>query len=276
MSPIEYLKPEFSPDAFKGTAVYYSRYRIPYPQELFDDLIKRSATSRQGTLLDLASGPGRIAVRLAPMFSAVRANDIEPEMIAEGKSEAEKNSIDNIEWLTGRAEELQMEPDSIDLITIGEAFHRLDQDIITDLALRWLKPGGHIAVIGCYGILSGDELWQEIVREVVNKWTSHHSVNYEKPGMHIAGRGAEHCRLVLQDKGFVECSSYSFSFPYYCTIESIIGYLYSTSRCSKKVLCDNTAVFESELRTALNNIYKQSRFFENIRCGYTLGKKPHS
>jgi hypothetical protein len=77
----------------------------------------------------------------------------------------------------------------------------------------------------------------------------------------------------LQDKGFNECNIYSFVFPPYWTTESIIGNLYSTSICSKKVPGDNTAEFEAELKTALNKIDERGRFFENIRCGYTLGKK---
>jgi ubiquinone/menaquinone biosynthesis C-methylase UbiE len=273
MSPTKYQKPEFSPDAFAGTAVYYARYRIPYPEILFEDLIKRTAPPQQGKLLDLASGPGRIAIPLAHLFSRVWANDIDSEMVAVGKIEAKKRKLNNIEWLIGKAEELKMEPDSIDLITIGEAFHRLDQNLITDLSLRWLKPGGHIAIMGCYSIFSGNELWQDIINEIVNKWTSHHSSIDEKSTEKNTDSGPEHCRLVLQDKGFDECNSYSFVSPHYWTIESIIGNLYSTSRCSKKVLGDNVAEFETELKAVLNKIDKRGRFFENIRCGYTLGKK---
>jgi ubiquinone/menaquinone biosynthesis C-methylase UbiE len=274
MSPPRYLKPEFSPDAFAGTAVYYSRYRIPYPQILFEDLIKRTTPPPQAKLLDLASGPGRIAIQLAPLFSKVWANDIDSEMVAVGKIEAKKRKVNNIEWFIGKAEELNMESNSFDLITIGEAFHRLDQNLITNLTLRWLKPGGHIAIMGCYSILSGKELWQDIINEIVSKWTSHHSSSCEKFTIQSTNRGPEHCRLVLQDKGFDECNSYSYVFPHYWTIESIRGNLYSTSRCSKKVLGDNIVEFESELKAALNKIDKRGRFFENIRCGYTQGKKP--
>ncbi len=175
MNCSKYAEPNFSSDAYEGTAEYYVRYRVPYPQVLLDDLIKHSSLSSHCKLLDLASGPGRIAIPLAPLFSRVWANDAEPEMIAVGKREAKNKNADNIEWLLSRAEELQVESSSIDLITIGEAFHRLDQKTITNLALKWLKPGGHIAIVGCYGILNGNESWQEILKEVVRKWISHRS-----------------------------------------------------------------------------------------------------
>jgi SAM-dependent methyltransferase len=274
MSPFSYLKPEFKPDAFTGTAVYYSRYRVQYPKILFEDLIKRTAPPPVGKLLDLASGTGRIAIPLASRFSQVWANDVDSDMIAVGKVEAKKYNVRNIEWLIGKAEEIKMEPDSIDLITIGEAFHRLDQNLITNLALRWLKPGGHIAIIGCYGILSGKELWHDIVKKIAGKFTSQNFSGTGEPKVYGEGMGPEHSRLALQYKRFDECDSYSFVFPHHWTIESIIGNLYSTSLCSKKVLGDNAEEFESEIKTALKKIDKRGHFFENIRCGYTHGIKP--
>lgn len=266
----KYLKLKYPSDAYKGTAFYYSRYRVPYPQILFDDLIKRTALPTKGVLLDLASGPGRIAIRIAHLFAKVYANDIEPEMIKEGNLEAEKFNVNNIEWLKGKAEKLKMKSNSIDFITIGEAFHRLDQDVITNLSMMWLKPGGHIAIIGCYGIVRGNELWQDSLRKIVNKWTSKNFSSQPNGSDKVP----ELYRLILQDKGFEEINSHSFNFPHYWTIESIIGNFYSTSFFSKKALGNNSLKFESEIKTALKNINKKGSFFENILCGYTLAEKP--
>ena len=48
----------------------------------------------------------------------------------------------NASWHCSRAEEFDAAASSFDLITIGEAFHRLDQGAVRRAALRWLKPGG--------------------------------------------------------------------------------------------------------------------------------------
>ena len=106
------LKLNYSSDAFEGTAGYYVRYRIPYPMVLLDDLIKRSNLHQNRKLLDIACGPGRIAIPLAPHFTQVLANDAEPEMINAGKREAGKAGIKNIEWILGKAEELKLESNS--------------------------------------------------------------------------------------------------------------------------------------------------------------------
>jgi SAM-dependent methyltransferase len=266
----KYSKAGYPADAFAGTAGYYARYRVPYPQVLVDDLIKRAEIPPDAKLLDIASGPGRIAIRFAPLFSKVFANDVDSEMITVGKNLAKEYNVNNIEWHLGKAEELNFKSNSIDLITIGEAFHRLDQNLIANLSLQWLNPGGHIAIIGCYSVFSGNESWQNIITEIVSKWTSH---DFSGP---TSNREPTHYKHVLQDIGFIDCDSYSFFYPYYWTIESIIGCLYSTSVCSKKVLGDKAAGFESDIKAALMKINARGRYFENMQCGYTIGRKPLS
>lgn len=268
------LKLNYSSDAFIGTADYYVRYRIPYPKVLLDDLIKRSNLPPQCKLLDLASGPGRISIPLAPYFSKVWANDAEPEMIAAGKREAGKAGIKNIEWLLGKAEELELESNSIDLITIGEAFHRLNQNTVSKLALDWLKPGSHIALIGCHSIFRGEKPWHKAVYDIVHKWTSHDSSNEGESSERRKLREAKHYKLILEENGFMECNNYSFTIKHYWSAKSIIGYLYSTSVCSKRVIGDKSDEFEAEIKSALEKINKHDKFLDDIQCGYTLGKKP--
>ncbi len=96
----------------------------------------------------------------------VLAIDLEPEMIEVGKQEAARRGIGHINWLVGRAEDLELAPSSLDLITIGEAFHRLDQTLIARKALGWLKPGGSLATLGTEGVLAGREPWQKTVAAV--------------------------------------------------------------------------------------------------------------
>ena len=58
-------------------------------------------------LLDLACGPGRVALRLSSYFREVWAVDLEPEMIDVGRNEAKKNGIENVRWMVGRAEDVE-------------------------------------------------------------------------------------------------------------------------------------------------------------------------
>ena len=127
MNRVAYVQPDFPVDAFAGTATYYVRYRVPYPAGLLQDLLARAGLTGAGRLLDLACGPGRIALALAASFRDVWAIDREAEMIEVGQHEATQRGVHNITWMVGKAEDLQAPPASCALITIGEAFHRLDQ-----------------------------------------------------------------------------------------------------------------------------------------------------
>jgi hypothetical protein len=44
----------FAADLYRGTAGYYDRYRLPYPEAMLADLVRRARVSGHGRLLDLA------------------------------------------------------------------------------------------------------------------------------------------------------------------------------------------------------------------------------
>jgi ubiquinone/menaquinone biosynthesis C-methylase UbiE len=162
--------PNLLSDAFAGAAVAYARYRPPYSKTVLSDLLARAVAPPHGGLLDLACGPGRVALDLAASFETVWAIDLEPEMIEVGKQEAARRGVGNITWFVGRAENLAAPPGAFDLITIREAFHRLDQTLVAQKALGWLKPGGRLATLGSEGILAGREAWQATVAQVARRW----------------------------------------------------------------------------------------------------------
>jgi ubiquinone/menaquinone biosynthesis C-methylase UbiE len=274
LARVESAKPSFPADAFAGTAPYYVQYRVPYPEELLVDLIGRGNISRTGRLLDLACGPGRLALPLSTRFREVLAIDLEAEMIAAGQEQAAARGATNIRWLVGRAEELEAEADSFELITIGEAFHRLDQPVIIKAALQRLKPGSCLAVIGSYGILNGEEAWQSAIADVVYRWTGRTFSNEGLEPPKEIRSGPDHDEQVLREAGFQEVVSHPFLRPHIWRVETIIGNLYSTSFCSKRVLGGKSEAFEADLTAALLAHDTSGVYRENMRFGYTIGRKP--
>ncbi len=55
---------------------------------------------------------------------------------------------------------------------------------------------------------------------------------------------------------------------------ALIGHLYSTSLCSKRLLGKNVAAFEQDLEQALLKCDPSGRYHQDVDCGYTLGRKP--
>ena len=274
MNRVEYVKPDFPLDAFAGTAIYYLRYRVPYPEVLLRNLIARAGATGGGRLLDVACGPGRVALALVSSFREVWAIDLEPEMIEVGQQEATQRGVNTIKWMVGKAEDVQAPPASFELITIGEAFHRLDQQRVAKQALQWLQPGCCLATLGSYGVMEGNEPWQRIVADIVRRWTSRARPSGEGSAQPKPGSGPEHNELVLRETGFEDVASYQFVEGHTWTIDTIIGNLYSTSFYSKKVLGDNAAAFEADLRAALLAHDPSGTYRETLRFGYTIGRKP--
>ncbi|MYA17651.1 MAG: class I SAM-dependent methyltransferase [Gammaproteobacteria bacterium] len=101
--------------SFKSTAAFYSRYRVPYPERLLARLKAETCLGHDSVVLDLATGPGRLALALAPSVRQVVAVDIEPEMLDEGRRLARGADIPNVRWVQARAEDLAVAPGSADL-----------------------------------------------------------------------------------------------------------------------------------------------------------------
>jgi ubiquinone/menaquinone biosynthesis C-methylase UbiE len=274
MCAVRYVKPSFPDDFFEGTAAYYAECRLSYPDALKRDLLERARISGKGRLLDLASGPGRVSLPLASSFKEVWAIDLEPEMIEAGKSEAEKIGADNVRWSVGRAEELQAEPGAFELITIGEAFHRLDQEVIAGLALRWLQPGGCLAILGWNSLVGGDAPWQRIVADITRSWKRRIAPTMIGDARENPGSGPEHDRSVFEDFGFEDVGNHEFPHDRERTVESIVGWLFSTSRFSEKVLGEKAKEFEVEITDALLAHDDHGVYIEHVQCVYTIGRRP--
>jgi SAM-dependent methyltransferase len=260
-------------DAFTGTAAAYLRYRPPYPAKLLEDLLAQASVPAGGALLDLACGPGRVALDIAGSFRSIMAIDLEPEMIDVGKAEAARRGIGGVTWLVGRAEDVVLPANSLDLITIGEAFHRLDQQLVVERAREWLRPGGCIVTLGATGFLAGTEPWQKTVALIAQLWMRRKfptGLAAGRPGAEV-GPGAS--ERVLRWAGFADVASRDVSEIRAWSFEEIVGFLASMSTCSKHALGADFAAFEADLSSALRDEPGAPPFHEAWRCGYTLGRK---
>lgn len=248
------------------------RYRPAYPPRMLQDVLARAgAGGGGGVLVDLACGPGRVALDLAHAFDAVIAIDLEPEMVSAGEREAARRGIGNVRWRVGRAEDAQIPPATVDLVTIGEAFHRLDQGVAARKALDSLKPGGCLVTMGTEPILRGGAPWKDAVAEVAFRWAGRTS-----GGWAPAGSGAEiepaGIERVLRAAGFAEASSHETIEPYSWSFEQVAGWLRSLSICSEKALGGEWPKFEAELLAALGGDAERV-FQDELKGGYTVARK---
>ena len=163
-------EPRFAADLYRGTAGYYDRYRLPYPEAMITDLVRRAEVSGHGRLLDLACGTGQLTFPLRRWFCEVWAVDPEPDMVEVVRAKAAAVGAGDVRPVVSSAESLGAEPDRVELAVIGNAFHRLDRDLVAGRILGWLKPGGCLALCWSSTPWIGEARWQRALAAVLDKW----------------------------------------------------------------------------------------------------------
>jgi ubiquinone/menaquinone biosynthesis C-methylase UbiE len=264
--------PQFRSDLYQGTARYYDRYRVPYPALLVHDLVDRAALSGTGRLLDLACGPGRVTFAFSEHFADVLAIDQEEESVSYAKTLAAERGAAHIKWRTGRAEDLDV-AGHFELVTVGDAFHRLDRSRIAALASQWLQPAGHIALLWTSMPWQGPAPWQKAALELVVHWMQVTGSRKNIPS-NLAETLAQAPNLtVLANAGLTVIGTYEFTAPHVWTLGTLAGFAHSTSILSRPALGNHVEAFECDLRDRLLAIQPDGNFEESVSFTYDLAVK---
>ena len=282
--------PAFRSDLFRGTASYYDRFRVPYPQTLLDDLTRRSGADGAGSLLDLACGPGLIGFALHSRFREVWAVDQEPEMVDVARQKAATADISaTFRFATSAAEDLSVPENSFDLIAIGNAFHRMQRENVAAHALRWLRPGGHLALLWGGSPWDGERQapWQRAMAETVDRWRSRAQEQQEQqepeqqkqqqdriPAGYAENRKRRPDLDILRAAGFEPAGTYQFPVSWEWTPDTLIGFAYSTSVLSREALGDLASGFEEDLRHELSACEPSGVLRQTIEFAYELARRP--
>ena len=132
-------------DNFSKQASVYAKFRPQYPDEMIAHVV--SFVDNKSAALDIATGNGQVAAKLADSFEAVYATDISQTQL--------DNAIQkpNLVYKKESAEKTSFEDRHFDLITVAQAIHWFDFDVFYKEIKRILKPEGVFAVLG-YGLFS--------------------------------------------------------------------------------------------------------------------------
>jgi SAM-dependent methyltransferase len=259
-------------DLYRGTAEYYDRFRPPYPVALLDDLRAKVPLGGSGRLLDLACGTGQVAFALAADVAEVWAVDQEAESIEFGRRKAERLGVTKIRWLAAAAEDVMLEG-AFDLVAIGNAFHRLDRDAVA----RRLVP--HLSERGCVALLwggtpwRGDRPWQRAVHDTVERWRDAVGARDRVPEGWEEAMDRDPHEQVLRRAGLSYEGSFEHSVVERWSVESLIGFMYSTSVLNRTVLGRRADAFERDLRRQLLGCRPDGVFEQDLTFAYELARR---
>jgi SAM-dependent methyltransferase len=133
-------------DLFAGKAEQYVRHRIDYPEAVIGPALAAIALSSDDVVADLGSGTGMLARWILERGNRVLG--VEPDAGMRAMAEQRLAAQPRFVSVPGRAEATTLPTSSVDVITVGNAFHYFAPVEARAEALRILRPGGRVLILG--------------------------------------------------------------------------------------------------------------------------------
>jgi hypothetical protein len=170
----------------------------------------------------------------------------------------------------GRLLDLSAGAAGFELITIGNAFHRLRRDRVARHAFGWLRPGGHLALCWSTPPWAGDAGWQKALSEILDRWRNRLNVRDRIPPGWDSDRQVKPDLAVLAEAGFEPRGSREFHVEHRWTVAELAGFVYSTSFLAAPVFGELAPEFEADLAEHLHG----GALVEQVGFAYDLARKP--
>lgn len=129
----------------KAMARDYLDHR-PFPLQLVDHIAATSGLAPQSRVLDLASGPGSLALALARRTPHVTIMELSRGFVSAAAEEADRLGL-ALETINESCNRLDQHDGQFDVVTVSQALHWLDDIAVCKGVCRVLAEGGSFFVI---------------------------------------------------------------------------------------------------------------------------------
>jgi SAM-dependent methyltransferase len=257
--------------AFAGVAEDYQRYRVPYPDAVFDWIVREYGLDGRGRLLDAGCGTGYVCLPLSRWFADVVAIDPEPDMLRVAERIARDRGVANVRFFPLRAEDVPRSVAPLRLVTFGNSFHWTDRAKVAHTLFPLIAPGDGLVALASSTVFGGTEPWKAVLLDTIDAWLGPGSAR--RVG---AGRlpGAPRHEDVLRETPFGEPRVLDIVMRHTWTADALIGLLHSSSLKLRAVLADRLGEFERDVRERLARLASDDGFLEDITFTIISARRP--
>lgn len=132
-------------ERFSGRVENYVKYRPGYPQGIIELLREECGLKPSSVIADIGSGTGILSAMFLREDNTVYA--VEPNREMREAAERELQPDENFKSVEGSAEATTLPEESVDFITVGQAFHWFDRTRARKEFTRILKPEGWTVLV---------------------------------------------------------------------------------------------------------------------------------
>lgn len=163
-----HLTPEHAARFQHPSVVARYPLRVPYPDELFDVLM-RLIQDAPRVVLDVGTGTGDLARPLAAREDIVRVDAVDPSaaMLARAR-ELPGGDSPRVRWIAGTAEDAPLDPPYA-LVMAGESLHWMDWERVLP---RFHVVGTSNSVVAIVHRLDGDVPWQDDLLPIIRQYST--------------------------------------------------------------------------------------------------------
>ena len=133
---------------FRRQAEAYSTMKVVTDPRILDNMVEVSEVRADSRVLDVACGPGFVAMAFAPKCRSVLGIDATDRLVARARAETTRRGISNIAFTLGNVERMPFRTGEFDLATCRFAFHHFahPREVLAEMA-RVLKPGARMVIV---------------------------------------------------------------------------------------------------------------------------------
>ena len=133
---------------FRRQAEAYSTMPVVTDPEFLSSIVSISGVCKSDSVIDIASGPGYVAMAFAPQCGRVIGLDATDRFVARASAEAQQRRLDNVAFTLGDAERMTFPEHAFDVAVCRFAFHHFARPaVVLNEMRRVIRPGGTIVIV---------------------------------------------------------------------------------------------------------------------------------